>query len=147
MTKVERIREAVRGPLDPEMFERRAAAGWHLVGLEWERQSEGGGEETRRLEEVPFGLRVSEDCRHLEEHPTEMQALRYVLELIVQDVSIPKIAEELNRKGFHTREGRIWGPVEVFRLLPRLIEVAPGIMTSEEWADRRRHLPAVAWNS
>jgi hypothetical protein len=148
MAKVERIREAVRGALDAELVKQRAAAGWQLVAVEWERETKSEQEESaRRLEEVPFGLRVSHDCSHLEENPDEMESLRYILELIVQDMSLPRIAEELNRHGFKTRERASWGPVEVFRLMPRLIEVAPGILTSEQWAERRRHLPVVAWNS
>jgi hypothetical protein len=148
MANVERVREEVRGSLDTEILKQRAAAGWRLVAVEWERETKGeGGETSRRLDEVPFGLRVSNDCSHLEENSDEMRTLRYFLELIVQDMSVPRIAEELNRAGFLTRERAAWGPVEVFRLLPRLIEVAPKILGSEQWAERRRRLPVVAWNS
>lgn len=62
----------------------------------------------RKLEEPPFGLRVADDCFHLEENPTEMQVLHAMIGLIVQDISLPRMAEELNRRGFETREGKPW---------------------------------------
>ncbi|MFY9803789.1 MAG: hypothetical protein WAK30_11700, partial [Candidatus Acidiferrales bacterium] len=39
-----------------------------------------------------------------------MEFLLSMMELIIQDISISKVAEELNRKGFRTRKGAEWGP-------------------------------------
>ncbi len=96
-----------------------------------------------RVEETPFGVRVAGDCEHLEENPQEMQFLLTMMELIIQDVSIVKIAEELNRKGYRTRKGSEWGPVAVFNMLPRLIELTPRIFATEEWVERRKRLTLV----
>src|SRR5258708_1706676 len=46
-------------------------AGWTLIALEWEREVEtSGAPEPEPLptasEEIPFGLRIAGDCRHLE---------------------------------------------------------------------------------
>jgi len=89
-------------------------------------------------------LRIADDCSRLEENPDEMQVLMLMMELIVQDESLYKVADELNRRGLPTREGFEWNPVSVFNLLPRLIEVGPRIFSTEEWEARRRSLFRVA---
>jgi hypothetical protein len=144
MMRTERIREAFDRPLDLSYLRERERAGWRLVGLEWERELE--GEDSRapkRLQEAPFGSQVSGDCEHLEENAPEMQFLFSMMELIIQDISLTKVAEELNKKGFRTRKGTQWGPVAVFNMLPRLIEVTPKILGSEEWVERRKRLSLV----
>ena len=150
MARRERVREAVEGSLDAEYLNQRARAGWKLVGVEWEREVEEYPPEglpavagESRLEATPFGVRVGGDCEHLEENPQEMQFLLSMMELIIQDISISKVAEELNRKGYRTRKGTEWGPVAVFNMLPRLIELTPRIFASEEWVERRKRLSLV----
>jgi Recombinase len=144
MNKTERIREAFDHPLDLSYLRERERAGWRLVGLEWEREVEGDDARApRALEEAPFGSQVSGDCEHLEENRPEMQLLFSMMELIIQDISLTKVAEELNKKGFRTRKGTDWGPVAVFNMLPRLIEVTPKILGSEEWVERRKRLTLV----
>ncbi len=141
MAALRRIRELLRGPLDPEYLRQRESEGWRLLAVEWERKAEGEVPEPGELaEEVPFGLRVAADCTRLEEDPTEKQALLLMMELIVQDLPLSRVAQELNRQGFRTRQGANWDPVSVFYMLPRLIEVGPRIFTSEEWVARRQHL-------
>jgi len=147
MPRTERIREAARSPLELDYFTERAAAGWRLVALEWEREAPGEGEPARKLAPVPYGLRVSDDCQHLEENPLEMQVLRMMMEFIVQDYSLSRIAAELNRRDLRTRDGAPWTQVSVFQMLTRVIEVAPQVHPSEDWAERRRRLSQVAWNS
>jgi hypothetical protein len=156
----ERIRESCNGSLDPQYLRERQDAGWRLVGVEWERQAPADAQRpaspqgaTQRLSDAsgvrghsfdpPFGAQVAPDCGHLEENPGEMQFLLSVMELIIQDISITKVAEELNRRGFRTRAGNEWGPVAIFNLLPRLIELTPRIFRSEEWVERRKHLTPV----
>jgi hypothetical protein len=144
MAKVERIREMVTGPLDPEYVKQRADAGWELVAVEWQRQGEGvEPERSRRGEDVPYGSRVANDCAHLEENRSEMEALTLILELIVQDRSLSNMAEALNQGGFRTRDGSKWSVVTVYNMLPRLIEVSPRILTTEAWIERRKRIPTV----
>ncbi len=144
MAQHERIREAVKGPLDTGYIRRREQEGWRLVAVEWEVEWERESETAAapapisNLEETPFGARVAGDG--LEENPSEMELLLSMMELIIQDVSIGKVAEELNRRGFRTRKGAEWGPVSVFNMLPRLIELTPRIFKTEQWVERRKHL-------
>ena len=135
MAKKERVREVLQAPLTPEVLREKADAGWRAVAVEWER---GDAEEAAvgLQEEVPYGLRVAEDCRHLVEDAAEMEALALMLEQIVADRSLSTVAEELNRRGFRRREGNRWTQVAVFNMLPRLIEVAPRIYSTDEWSER-----------
>jgi hypothetical protein len=112
-----------------------------LTAVEWEREVEEPAIQPGPLtEEVPYGLRVSADCSHLEENAAEKQALIQMMDLIVQDAPLSLVAEELNRKGFRTRAGANWTPGSVFDMLPRLIQVGPRIFSSTEWTARTRHL-------
>jgi hypothetical protein len=144
MAKVERIREIVTGPLDPGYVRKRSDAGWELVAVEWQRQAEGVEPEcSRGGEDVPYGSRVANDCEHLEENPSEMNALMLILELIVQDRSLSNMAETLNQGGFRTRDGSKWSVVTVYNMLPRLIEVSPRIFRAKAWIERRKQIPTV----
>ena len=84
---------------------------------------------------------------HLEEDPSEMKALNTMMELIVQDISMQRMADELNRAGHATRGGNPWTAVSIFQIFPRLIELTPQIFNEEGWRTRRRELGRVAWNS
>jgi hypothetical protein len=134
-----RIREVWSGPLTEQYIRERAEAGWRIAAIEWVRQDE-SAEPPGSVEEVPYGLRVADDCAHLEEDPAERQTMLLMLEMIIQDVRLPEVAAELNRRGYRTRAGTPWGPVNVFNLLPRMIEVGPRIFSSEEWGARRPRL-------
>lgn len=149
MADGERIRESLQGPLEATYVKQREQAGWKLVAVEWERAAAAPAvaappaEPAAGLEDAPFGLRVAGDCEHLEQNPAEMQFLLSMMELIIQDISLVKVAEELNRKGFRTRKGAEWGPVALFNMLPRLIELTPQIFNNQEWLERRKHLSLV----
>lgn len=149
MAKIERLREAVHGKLDLEDMQRKYSAGWRLTALEWEREA--AGDETTaepdNLHELPFGLRIASDCMHLEEEPAEMRALNTLMELIVQDISMQRMADELNRAGYTTRSGKPWTAVSIFQIFPRLIELTPQIFREETWRGRRREIGRIAWNS
>jgi len=136
MAQHEHIHERISEPLSKEYVEKRKAEGWNLVGVVWERQI-GEGEPEPEID-VPFGLRVAEDCRHLIEDPAEKEALLLMLEMIVQDRRVTDVALELNRRGYKTRDGRAWSPTDVFDLMPRLIEEGAREFSSEEWALRRK---------
>ncbi|MGA2132652.1 MAG: recombinase family protein [Bryobacteraceae bacterium] len=138
MAKLQRVRETPSGPLTPDYVERKAKEGWKLTAVEWEREVEDPlGTLT---EEVPYGMRVSSDCNHLEEDAAEKQALILMMDLIVQDAPLSLVAEEMNRKGYRTRSGGNWTPGSVFDMLPRLIQVGPRIFSSGDWTARTRHL-------
>jgi len=137
---IERIREAVSGPLNQAELQTRQAEGWKLVAVEWERERVDAKNAPEHEAEVPFGLKVSGDCAHLEEDPSERAVLVAMMELTIQDGPYSSIADELNRRGFRTREGARWTPVSVFQMLPRLIEVGPKIFNTEDWQKRREKM-------
>jgi hypothetical protein len=140
MAKRERIREVLSKPLEPEYVKQRAEAGWKLVAVEWEHEVEADEKGPRRVtEEVPYGLRVGDDCAHLVENPAETQVLIRMLDCIVEDYPFSEVAEELNRSGLRTRNGAKWEAVSVYNMLPRLIQVGPRIFSSEEWQARGKH--------
>ena len=136
MAKVERMRQEMPQSIDANELARQAEQGWKLVAVEWEREVP-ESEQAARVEEIPFGLQISNDAPRLEINPTEQEILFLMMELTVQDGPYSVIADELNRRGFRTREGFKWSPVSVFQMLPRLIEVGPRIFASYEWQQRR----------
>jgi len=140
MTYFERIRDTISGPFSPEVIRQRTSAGWQMVSIEWRRELPDSQAPTEGAfnEEIPYGLRISDDCSRLEVHPTEHQALMLMMELLVQDFSYSGIVSDLNEKGFRQRDGRPWSRVAVFNMIPRLIEVGPCFFTSEEWERRRQ---------
>jgi Recombinase len=140
MKKTERVRQVVSGSLQVDDLKRQTEKGWKLVAIEWEREIETAEEPLPA--EVPFGLRVSSETQHLEENPAEREVLFQMMELIVQEGSYARVAEEINRRGFRTRQGTKWSPVSVFEMLPRLIEVGPHVFQTPEWQKRRQRLSA-----
>ncbi len=135
MAHFERIRDVVSGPLGPAIMQQRTAAGWQLVSMEWRRELPGeeGPSDGAFHEEIPYGLRLEFDSR-------ERMVLTQMMDLVVQDFPFSSIASDLNEKGFRTRDGKLWNQVSVFQMLPRLIEVGPGLFTTAEWAARRAKL-------
>jgi hypothetical protein len=138
MPRTERLRETLVAPISPAEITRKLDQGWKMVAVDWERESESAPEPLS--EEVPFGLQIGDDCRHLQENIAEKQVLILIMEMIVQDKKLSQVADELNQRRYRTRQGTSWNPASVFNLLPRLIEVGPRIFTSEEWVSRRQHL-------
>jgi len=140
MAYFERMRDVVSGPLSPEIIRQRTAAGWQMVSIEWRRELPDAEAPTEGAfnEDIPYGLRISDDCRRLEVDPTEHQALMLMMELLVQDFSYSSIVSDLNEKGFRMRNGKPWSRVSVFNMIPRLIEVGPRFFNSEEWEVRRQ---------
>ena len=136
MKKMERVRQAVTGPLQEADLKQNSEKGWKVVAIEWEREIETS--EERLPGEVPFGLELAPDTHQLVEDPDEREILFQLMELMVEEGSYARIAEEINRRGFRTRDGSRWTPVSVFEMLPRLIEVGPHVFRSAEWQKRRR---------
>ncbi len=140
MANVERVREFLSAPPEADYFRQKAKAGWRLVSVDWERDVAGvpAGKPAPH-EEVPFGLKIADDCEHLTEQPPEKMALMRMMEMIVQDQPLTLVAEELNRSGYRMRSGVPWTPSALFDLLPRLIEAGPKILTDEEYVSRKHH--------
>jgi hypothetical protein len=149
--RVDRIREKVTILPTSVYLSKMHDAGWSLVALEWEREIEISGvpEPPAEVgsEEIPFGLRIAADCRHLEDDPLETQTLKFLAEMIVQDISFNSMADALNVREYWTRDGHPWTAASVFKLVPRLIDVAPRLLSGSEWESRKKQLSKVAWNS
>lgn len=140
MAYFERMRDVISSPFSPEIMRQRTAAGWQLVSLEWRRElpADAAPSEGAFGEDIPYGLRISDDCQRLEQDPTEHQALVLMMELLVQDFPLSSVVSDLNEKGFRTRGGKPWSRISVFNMLPRLIEIGPTLFSSEEWEARRQ---------
>lgn len=139
MAYFERIRDMVTGPVLDVVVRQRLAAGWQPVSIEWRRELPDSERPTEGAfaEEIPYGLRISDDCRRLEVDPAENTILLQMMESLVQDFSFSSIASDLNEKGFRTRDGKRWSPVAIFNMIPRLIDVGPRLFSTEEWERRR----------
>jgi Recombinase len=139
LKRTERVRQVVSGPMESRNLQQRTDEGWKLVAIEWEREVETA--DNPLLPEVPFGLRISPENQRLEQDPTEREILLQLMELMVQEGSYAHIADEINRRGFRTRQGTRWTQVSVFEMLPRLIEVGPQLFQSAEWQKRSQEIP------
>ena len=130
-----RVRETVWEPPSPHHLLEKARKGWTLVALEWEREMSADEATSMGLAcDVPFGLRIAANSLTLEEDPQERVILTAMLDLLVQDdLRFSEIANALNQKGYRRRGGTTWTQSAVFEMLPRLVEVAPTILKSEQW--------------
>lgn len=137
MATTRRVREPLTSIPTADYWERKAADGWRPVAIELERSDDGTATAPVPVD-VPYGLRVADDCRSLEENPQEAEALTLMLRLIADDSPLSGVASELNRRGFRDRRGGEWTQVAVFEMLPRLVEAAPDIYRGPAWAARRQ---------
>jgi hypothetical protein len=135
MKKMERVRQLVSGPLAEAEVKQQEENGWKLVAVEWEREVD--APEGQLPGDVPFGLRIAPETHNLEEDPMEREILVQLMDLLVQEGSYGRVANEINRRGYRTRQGTPWTPVSVFEMLPRLIEVGPYLFRSAEWEKRK----------
>ena len=140
MAHFERIRDVISGPFSPEIMRQRTAAGWQLVSIEWRRELPDSEAPTEGAfsEDIPYGLRISDDCQRLEIDATENRVLVTMMELLVQDFTYSSIVSDLNEKGFRMRNGKPWNRVALFNMTPRLIEVGPRLFSTEEWRKLRQ---------
>jgi hypothetical protein len=145
MAKVERVRQDISASFGPEDLRRQSEQGWKLVAVEWECELPEEAPEPSVPGDVPFGLQLAREAPpRLEENPTEREILFLIMELTIQDGPYSAIADELNRRGYRTRQGTKWTPISVFQMLPRLIEAGPRIFATEEWQQRRQRLARLA---
>jgi hypothetical protein len=142
MAHFERIRDVISGPFSPEVIQQRTAAGWQMVSIEWRRELPDREAPTEGAfrENIPYGLKISDDCQRLEVDPRENQVLMLMMDLLGQDFSYSSIVSDLNEKGFRMRNGGPWNRVAVFNMMPRLIEVGPRMFLSDEWKVRQEKL-------
>ena len=152
MKKTEWTRETLTAWPSYEYVKQKEAAGWRLAAVEWQRETVAAPttepfDGSHFGEQIPYGTRIAGDCLHLEENPSEMEVLNCLAEMIVRDLSYQGMADALNHREFRTREGKPWTALAVFKLTPRLIEVAPRILSGAEWETRKKQLARVAWNS
>ncbi len=104
MPKVQHMREILSGPLTGNYLESKTNEGWKAVAVIWEREVPDDAPPVADISQpVPYGLKIAEDCTALEQDVHEREALLVMLEMIIQDKPLSQIAEELNRRGFHTR--------------------------------------------
>ena len=142
MAHFERIRDVISGPFSPEVIQQRVVAGWQMVSIEWRRELPDREAPTEGAfrENIPYGLRISDDCQRLEVDPRENQVLMLMMDLLGQDFSYSSIVSDLNEKGFRMRNGGPWNRIAVFNMMPRLIEVGPRMFLSDEWKIRQEKL-------
>ncbi len=137
-----RIRDLMTAPLTVDYIKRRTDEGWVAAAVEWV-QPEPVAQRTETLDEVPFGQRVSADCKHLADDPVETGVLVAIYEKVVAGWRPAKIAEYLNERDYRTRHGDPWTPNTVFDLMPRLIELSPKLQRRPDWPTRRATLEIV----
>lgn len=140
MARLERKHEILDGPLSDDLIGQRAAEGWRPMAIVWERESTDDASGRPEPEPLPYGLRVAADCRHLEQDENEVATMIAMLKMIVDETPFAEIARILNAQGMHARNGLEWNQTSVFYMLPRLIEVAPDIYSSQEWHQLRLRL-------
>ena len=141
----ERIRENMSRLPSLDHLVERASQGWKLAAIEWERDSPTPPDHPADppVEAIPFGLRVSDDCTGLAENLTEREIIIVALDMIVEDRPLSQVADELNRLGYQTRAGKPWTPSDLFVLLPRMIQMGPRVLTSQDWINRRQRLSRI----
>ena len=139
----ERWREPVSTLPSPEQWAAKENEGWHPVAIEWAREPQPSAEEARQHQRpIPYGLRISADCAHLEVDPIEKEVMTLVIAMIAGDHPLSKIAAELNQREFRPRQGTEWTQVSIFKLLPRIVEFGPEIMSAEEWSSSKKDVLA-----
>ncbi len=132
----QRWREPISAISTDDVLDAKANQGWRPAAIEWVRDSPKRVESDRRP--IPYGLRISPDCAHLEVDPIEREVMSLVVAMIAGDHPLSKIAAELNRHEFKTRHGSEWTQVALFKMLPRIVEFGPEILSAEEWSDSKR---------
>jgi hypothetical protein len=140
MAYFERVKDRISGPLSPTLITERLNAGWQLVSIEWRRElpESEAPHESEHAEEIPYGLRLSDDGLRLEIDPHENSVLMQMMDLLGQDFSYSQIVSDLNEKGLRTRANSPWDRVSLHKMMPRLIEAGPRLFAG----DKRKSLQA-----
>lgn len=135
MPYFERVKDRISGPFSPTLITERQKAGWQLVSIEWRRElpESEAPHESEHMEEIPYGLRLSEDGLRLEIDPYENSVLTQMMDLLGQDFSYSQIVSALNERGLRTRANSPWDRVSLHKMMPRLIEVGPRLFAGDAW--------------
>lgn len=140
MREIERWREPVSTLPTAEIVEKNRKEGWRLAAIEWEREGVREAPEGRRP--IPYGLRISPDCQHLEIDPGEKEVVATIIAMIAGDHPLSRIAAELNQRGSRTRRASEWTQLKIFQMLPRVIELGPEILSQRQWSESKKRLLA-----
>lgn len=136
-TRIELKREETTRRPTVEEIDAKAAEGWQLAAVVWRREvpdEEPSPDMTSLPEETPYGLVTTDGGVELREDLAEEEALRLMLRMVIDDQhDLSQVADELNRRGHLTRGGEAWSPLDVFNMLPRLVEVAPRFYARSDW--------------
>lgn len=132
----DRWREPISTMPTQAVLDAKAKEGWRPVAIEWVRDAPKSVASDRRP--IPYGLRISPDCAHLELDPIEREVMSLVVAMIAGDHPLSKIAAELNRRELRPRQGSEWTQIALFKMLPRVVEFGPEILSAEEWPDTKR---------
>jgi hypothetical protein len=135
MAVYERIKDVISAPFSAERISERQSAGWQMISIEWRRELPASETPVKeeRSDEIPYGLRISDDCSRLEVDSYENAVLMQMMDLLGQDFSYARIVSDLNERGLHMRDGSSWNRVAVFNMMPRLIEVGPRLFADDRW--------------
>lgn len=139
-----RLRDLMTEPLTMDYVKRRMDDGWVVSAVEWVKSAESQTGADHLIDDVPYGQRVSPDCTHLTEDPSEMEVLFLIYEKVVAGWRPANIAADLNTRGRRTRRSAPWTPNAVFDLMPRLIELSPRLQLRPDWPSRRARLEIVS---
>ena len=143
MKRKERKRDTFQALPSPEYWDLKTKDGWRLVAAEWEKDAPEMAD-SAWVEEVPYGMKVGADSLHLVENPEEKEALILMLEMIIADKPFSEIADTVNARGFRTRTGARWTQIDIFELMPRLVDVASRIYPTHDWSERRKGVRRLA---
>ena len=134
MPYFERVKDRISGPFSPTLITERQKAGWQLVSIEWRRElpESEAPHESEHSEEIPYGLRLSDDSLRLEIDPHENLVLMQMMDLLGQDFSYSQIVSDLNEKGLRTRANAPWDRVSLHKMMPRLIEAGPRLFAGDK---------------
>ncbi len=135
----ERWREPVSEIPSKAVIQAKAKEGWKPVAIEWLREIDVPSEDSGRRP-IPYGLRISPDCSHLQVDPIEREVMSIILAMIAADHSLSKVAAELNRRDYVSRDGSAWTQVALFKMLPRIVEVGPEILGADKWPDSKKNV-------
>jgi hypothetical protein len=134
----ERWREPISTIPTQDVIDAKAREGWRPAAIEWVRDGDTPPAPEQRP--IPYGLRLSSDGAFLEVDPTEREVMSLTVALIAGDHPLSKIAAELNARDYRTRQATRWSELALFKLLPRIVESGPEILSADEWSHHKQKI-------
>ncbi|WP_446742701.1 recombinase family protein [Silvibacterium acidisoli] len=140
MAVYERTKDFISAPFSASIITERQRAGWQMISIEWRRELPASEMPSEvNSDQIPYGLRISDDCKRLEVDPYENAVMLQMMDLLVQDFSYARIVSDLNERGLRMRNGAPWDRVSVFQMMPRLIEAGPRLFADDRWRELQKH--------